>query len=128
MAALGAVILALAVAAPADAVDRLYWADQTGNKIVFADVDGGNPGKLNTFGATMSVPTGLAIDVVAGRLYWANSQGDTISFANLNNSGGGDLAMTQATLSSPQGVAIDPAGGKIYWANQFANHISFARL
>ena len=89
----------------------------------------GGGGQLNTMGATVNGPVGVAIDAAAGKIYWANAGSNTISFARLDGTGGGgQLNITGATASHPYGVAIDPAAGKIYWANDGNNTISFARL
>jgi DNA-binding beta-propeller fold protein YncE len=137
--ALAAVVLAgvlalLAVAAAcfasvARAGDRVYWANYTGNKISFANLDGSGGGDLVTGGATVSNPFGVAIDPVAGKVYWANFAASKISFAPLDGSGGGDLATTGATVNGPEGLAIDPGAGRIYWANNNGGgKISFAGL
>ena len=123
---------AASFASAARAADRVYWANFTGDKISFANLDGsGGGGDLSTSGATASSPIGVAIDRAAGRIWWANvGGGGKISFANLDGSGGGgDLSTSGATLSGPEGVAIDPAAGRIYWANVGGGgKISFANL
>ena len=42
------------------------------NKISFANLNGSGGGDLVTTGATVSSPTGAAVDPAAGRIYWAN--------------------------------------------------------
>ncbi len=110
------------------AAGRVYWANNAGNKISFANVNGSGGGDLSTTGATVSGPWGVAIDPAAGRIYWSNSTGGKISFARLDGSGGGDLATTGATVDGPSGVAIDPGAGRIYWTSRTAKKVSFARL
>jgi hypothetical protein len=110
---------------------RIYWGNHGNDKISFAKLDGsGGGGNLNTAGATVDGPQGLAIDRAAGRIYWANSgSSNTISFAKLDGSGGGDdLDTSGATVQQANGVAIDRAAGRIYWANNGNNKISFAKL
>ncbi|MCA1700155.1 MAG: hypothetical protein LC790_15120, partial [Actinobacteria bacterium] len=97
-------------------------------KISFARLDGTGGGDLATGGATVSSPSGVAVDPGAGRVYWANRGAGKISFARLDGTGGGDLAAGGATVSLPEGVALDPGAGRVYWANYGANRISFARL
>jgi DNA-binding beta-propeller fold protein YncE len=109
----------------------VYWTNAGASTISFANLDGsGGGGDLSTTGATVSKPSGLAIDPAAGRIYWANADVATnkISFANLDGSGGGDLNTTGATVSNAFGMAIDPVAGRIYWANAVGNKISFANL
>ncbi len=45
------------------------------NKISFARLDGMGGADLNTAGATISGPNGIAIDAAAGRAYFANQTG-----------------------------------------------------
>jgi hypothetical protein len=102
------------------AIDRaggkIYWADAGAEKISFANLDGsGAGGDLDTTGATVEGPVGVAIDPMEGKIYWANSSvstGNKISFANLDGTGGGgDLDTTGATVSSPHFLAILTAPG-----------------
>jgi DNA-binding beta-propeller fold protein YncE len=111
------------------ATGRIYWANDGGNKISFANLNGSGGGDLTTTGATMNQPIGVAIDPAAGRIYWGNTGGVTkVSYANLDGTGGGDVATGVATVNQPAGVAVDPAAGRIYWANVAGNKISFAYL
>jgi DNA-binding beta-propeller fold protein YncE len=119
---------------------KMYWANfgssinyctgalRGGNTISFANLDGTGGGFLNTNGATVSGPDGLAIDAAAGRLYWANDHANSISYANLDGSGGNNLNINSATLNCPAGVAVDPAGGRVYWTNFVGNTIGYAKL
>jgi DNA-binding beta-propeller fold protein YncE len=119
---------------------RIYWANfgssinyctgplTGGNTISFANLDGTGGGLLNTSGATVSGPDGLAIDPAAGRVYWANDHANSISYANLNGSGGHDLNTKGATLGCPAGLVLDPARGRVYWTNFVGNTISYANL
>ena len=130
-------LLALAAngAATAHGADRVFWAnnvpdEQGGDKISFANLDGTGGGDLDTDGATVNRPMGLALDPAAGRVYWSNccELPRGISFADLNGSGGGDLDTTGLGLFTPWGVATDPTAGRIYWADGSDNQISFAEL
>jgi DNA-binding beta-propeller fold protein YncE len=114
--------------APDPAAGKIYWANYSGNKISWANLDGSGGGDLNTGSATVSGPDGAVVDHAAGKIYWPNYSGNKISWANLDGSGGGDLNTGSATVSGPIGVAIDTAAGKIYWANYSGNKISFAKL
>jgi hypothetical protein len=96
--------------------------------VSFARLDGSGGGDLNTTGATVATPSGVALDLAARRLYWANEDADKISFASLDGAGGGDLPTTGATVKIPSGIAVDAAGGRVFWANRGADKISFARL
>jgi DNA-binding beta-propeller fold protein YncE len=107
----------------------VYWADESNNDIAFAALNGSASGVLNTTGAAVDVPEGLAINPATGMLYWANDSGSVpISFASVTGSGGGNLNVTGATADGPSGIAIDPALGKVYWGNYSNSTISFANL
>jgi hypothetical protein len=118
----------------------IYWANfgssidycsgtlTGGNTISYAKLDGSGGGTLNTAGATVLGPDGVAVDPAAGRIYWANEYADKISYANLDGSGGADINTTGATVNCPAGVAIDPAAGRVYWTNLDGDKISYANL
>jgi hypothetical protein len=127
---IGAALLFLWATAGAHPADRIYWGGygSADPKISFANLDGTGGADLNTTGATLEEPLGLAIDIGGGRVYWANDSAPEISFANLDGSGGGDLSTPGATKNPLAGVAIYPAAGKIYWANYSPDTISFANL
>ena len=131
---LGLATLALAllatVAPAAFGAQSIYWANLGGNKISVANADGTGSGfDLDTTGATVSAPLGLAVDEAANKIYWVNNAASKVSVANLDGTGGGsDLSTTGATVSGPRGVAINPATNKIYWANFTASKISAANL
>ena len=59
-------------------------------------------GDLNTAGASLNGPYGVAIDLNAGRIYWSSTS-NSISFARLDGSGGADLNTAGATLDKPEG-------------------------
>jgi hypothetical protein len=95
--------------------------------IFYAALDGSAGGRLNTAGATVNTPEGVAVDPAAGRIYWANNGASTLSWAALDGSGGGDLAIYSATVDHPTAVAVDHAAGRIYWT-QGAHQIVYAQL
>lgn len=109
---------------------RMYWADQAADAIYYSDLDGSNQGQLDTTGASVRAPQGLAIDARQSRVYWANTEfnHNSISYASTNGTGGGDLDTSGASLWDPGGIAIDSAGGRVYWANTLNGAISYANL
>jgi hypothetical protein len=136
---LATVIAVLLWAAPgARAAETIFWDNLVANSISYANPDGSGGGQLNTDGALIVEPEGIAIDSDTGRLYWASYRGGSedkggISYANLDGSGGGRLSTGGAEVSGPNGVAIDPATRTIYWANYAGGpskkgSISYARL
>jgi DNA-binding beta-propeller fold protein YncE len=113
-----ALVAAWAALLPAAAhgADRIYWGNERSNTIAFANPDGsGAGGTLNTTGATLASPFGLAVDPVGGRLYWGNEDDGTIGFARLDGTGGGGTLTTGGT--APTGafqIAVDPVGRRLY--------------
>jgi DNA-binding beta-propeller fold protein YncE len=110
---------------------RIYWANYGlnggfGTTIGWAMADGsGAGGALQTPGATVNGPHGVAIDPVTRRIYWPNAGNGGpnftgISWAALDGSGGADLTNTLGCSDEPRGVAIDPVARTIYWANHSA--------
>jgi hypothetical protein len=77
---------------------------------------------LNTAGAEVSEPYGLAVDSTTGIVYWANYDGGpanegSIAYARLDGSGGGVLNTAGSSISGPYRLAVDP-GQRVYWGNQ----------
>jgi sugar lactone lactonase YvrE len=101
------------------ATNKLYWPNvtTTPQSIAFSNLDGTNPGVLNTTGATVNGPRSLSLDVDKGRIYWANHDANVISYARLDGSGGADLAVPGMTLDEPEGLALDPVAGRMYFGN-----------
>src|SRR4051812_32246458 len=135
-----ALLAAMLCSAPrARGADRIYWANFDGPSISWDNLDGSGAGNLNTAGAPLDGPMGMAIDSAQGRIYWANygesphgcgdGCGTTISWANLDGGGGGRF-MTTGTVAGPHGLAIDPATQKIYWPDDATtpNRIAFSNL
>jgi hypothetical protein len=109
---------------------RLYWANYNGVEISYANLnDTGGGGDVNTNGASMDGPSGLAIDPGSRTIYWADyGNGVVISFAHLDESGADDLETAGATVQGPWGVAIDPEAGRVYWANNTGGSLASAKL
>jgi hypothetical protein len=126
------VLVALAVSTTAaHAADRIYWANfGSPERISFANFDGAGGVDLNTAGALVKAPIGLALDPAGGRAYWTNeSSPGGVSFANLDGSGGaGNLNTGAATVKGPSGAAIDPVARRIYWGNVGDGTIGWANL
>ena len=110
---LGAVALvSLSAASAAHAGDRIYWSNYETNQIAWADLNGdGGGGTVNTTGATVDGPMGLAADPSRGLIYWVNwaaDRGTTISYAHLDGSGAGDLDITGTTIDAPVVLTVPP--------------------
>ena len=94
--------------------DRVYWGNDDGSAISFANLDGSGGGNIFN-GATEAA--GMAIDSATGRIYYTNEGANTIGFLNPDGSSGGNLNTGTATVQAPDGLAIDPVSRKIFWAN-----------
>jgi DNA-binding beta-propeller fold protein YncE len=107
---------------------KVYWANEDGNTISFANLNNTGGGDLNTGGATVRGPLTPMVDPGSRRIYWANVGNDldpdnidAISWANLDGSGGANVITADsvdATVVNPHGVALDPVAGRIYWTNR----------
>ncbi len=134
LALFGIAVVALAAASAAHAVDRIYWSNFGNDTISWANLDGSDSGNVNTAGAIVNGPMGMALDPAAGRVYWSNygnvgpGEGTTISYANLDNSGGGTVPISGTPVTGPHGLAIDPATGQLYWPDYDTSDISTANL
>jgi len=129
--ALAATLAALLAPGAANAADRIYWANfGAPERISFANLDGSGGTNLNTAGALVKIPIGLALDPAAGRAYWTNETSPGgVSYASLDGSGGaGNLNTGAATVKGPSGAAIDPVARRIYWGNIGDGTIGWAKL
>ena len=111
-------------AAGARAAEILYWDnyDPTPPSIATSNIDGSGGGPVNSTGAQLEHPEGMALDTLGNRLYISSSGGGAgkpgaISFVNLDGSGGGVFSAPGAPIVSPEGLAIDPGTRTIYWVN-----------
>jgi predicted outer membrane repeat protein len=82
---------------------KMYWTDQSTDKIQRANLDGTEIEDLVT--ATVDRPFGIALDIPNGKMYWTDWQTDKIQRANLDGSDLEDLITTG--LSMPLFIAID---------------------
>lgn len=104
------------------ATGRLWWTqiqisqtDAAG--IFYANLDGsGCGGELDTTGAPVINPRGLAIDHPTGRVYWTNASQGSIGYANLDGTeGGGEVNFdNEFPAFGLTGLAIDRPGIPLY--------------
>ena len=121
-----ACLVAAVLPASSAGADRVYWGNDNGKALSFANLAGGGAGDIFN-GATEAA--GMAIDSASGRIYYTNEGANTISFLNPDGSPGGNLNTGSATVQAPDGLAIDPSSRKIFWANDdIPGSISFASL
>jgi hypothetical protein len=132
--ALAALAVGASLAPRARAANRIYWANYDGESLAYWNLDGSGGGGLDTRGATVDGPMGIALNPAHGQIYWANwgsdvSPGTTISVANLDGSGeASTVPINPSFVNEPHGLAIDPAAGKLYWPNFADSTIGFANL
>lgn len=87
---------------------KIYWTDETANKIQRSDEDGSNVEDVIT---GLDRPTGLDIDTVNGKIYWTNDS--EIQRANLD---GSNLeTLYSGFLVTTFDVKLDVAANKMYW-------------
>lgn len=118
------------------ATGRLYVASSGDTEkgkpgqILYVNLDGSGAGVLNTAGAPLEEPYGVAIDPVTRTIFWTDTgkAGDAIGWARLDGSGGGPLNTSGVTVSKPYKIAVDSAHGKVYWGNTEGTSIGFANI
>ena len=88
---------------------KLYWTDNSANKIQRANLDGSN---VEDVIIGLNHPTDLALDVTARKMYWIDWDRSTIQRANLD---GSNVEVLVAHVFNPRGIALDVAGRKMYW-------------
>jgi virginiamycin B lyase len=89
---------------------HVYWADQSGNSIGRAHVDGSSVEPRFITGAT----TPRAVAVAGPRLYWAHGGSPgSIGFAGRDGSAPNQSFVS--TAGAPTGVAVD--SGAVYWTH-----------
>ncbi len=74
------------------AAGRMFFV--SGGKIESVNLDGSDLEPLDTEGAIVAAPSGLAIDEATGTIYWGNHKERAISFAKLDGGGAGQLDVT----------------------------------
>jgi hypothetical protein len=93
-------------------IEKVYWADQTNNKIQRANLDGSNVEDVLTSADGVNSPTGVLVDAENGKIYWSEFLTGKIRRANLD---GTNIENLYSGLSSPAGMALDTANSKLYW-------------
>ena len=63
---------------------KMYWTDDSADRIQRANLDGSNIENLITHG--LNDPYGIALDVAGGKMYWADEGANKIQRANLDGS------------------------------------------
>lgn len=123
-AVVAAILLFFLLEAGAEAADRIYWSNLTGNSISWANLDGSGGGNLPIDPAALDGPMGLAVDPQANHLFWANygiiggaGTGVSIGVANLDGSGAHLLPVSGVPVRGPHGVAVDTVANRLYWTN-----------
>lgn len=96
---------------------HLYWADEFGDTIGRAGLDGSN--REDHFIDGADKPCGVAVD--GGHVYWANEDGNSIGRANLDGTGVEQEFVPGATHAC--GVAVNE--DFIYWAGGISTPSGF---
>ena len=103
---------------------KMYWTDDSADKIQRANLDGSNIETLIALG--YGDPYGIALDVAGGKMYWADEGRNKILRANLD--GSNIETLVAHGLDDPHDIALDVAGGKMYWTDDSADRIQRANL
>ena len=103
---------------------KMYWTDDSADRIQRANLDGSNVENLIIQG--LIDPYGIALDVAGGKMYWADEGANRIQRANLD--GSNVETLVSRGLDDPHDIALDVAGGKMYWTDDSADRIQRANL
>jgi len=98
-----------AIEANASALSKIYWVDQSSNKVKRANLDGSGVEEVLT---GINSPTDIVVDAVGGKIYWTENSAGRIKRANLDGSG---IQTLYTGLSAPAGLALDRANSRLYW-------------
>ncbi len=93
-------------------LDKIYWVDQTNDKIQRSNLDGTNIEDVLTAADGVNSPTEILVDAVGGKMYWSEYFAGNIRRANLD---GTNIETLYSGLSSPAGMAFDKANNTLYW-------------
>ncbi|WP_436972155.1 YncE family protein [Paraburkholderia caribensis] len=99
---------------------RLYFLDNTGNRVLSARSDGSDCTVLVSEQCTG--PDGIAIDAARGHLYWTNmgesSRND--GFIMRCDLGGHNITtiVPPGLTHTPKQIVIEPNGGHLYWCDR----------
>lgn len=117
----------LAIAVDQEA-GKVYWTDDTTNRIQRANLDG--TGLENLIVAGLDQPRAIALDLFNDKMYWVDARRDTIERANLDGSGR-EVVLNlggPSPLLFPTGIALDVPRNKMYWTDGSLNTIHRANL
>ncbi|KAA3604633.1 MAG: T9SS C-terminal target domain-containing protein [Calditrichaeota bacterium] len=115
--------------------EKVYWVDDSADKIQRANLDGSNVEDLVTSG--LSSPRGLALDLTNSKMYWSDAGTNKIQRANLDGTNVEDVIFEvprspsapketnkiSTFTTNPLGIALDESKSKIYWTDSFLNYI-----
>ena len=111
--------------------DKIYWSDNSTDKIQRSNLDGSNVEDLITR-STLRAPVGIALDISGGKIYWIDESTDKIQRASI------ELEQDETTrtvedlittgLTAPSGIALDISGGKMYWVDRGTDKIQRSNL
>jgi hypothetical protein len=113
----GALVQAGHPIASAATLSKVYWSDQSGQKLSRGDLDSTNLTDL----VSSPAPASVAVDHAAGKVYWTNwvssvsSEPSTIQRSNLDGSGIETVLTLTDHPKSLVGLALDPAAGHMYF-------------
>ncbi|MBD2314037.1 hypothetical protein H6G20_20415 [Desertifilum sp. FACHB-1129] len=107
---------------------KMYWTDDTTNRIQRANLDG--TGVENLIVSGLDRPRAIALDLFNDKIYWVDSGRDIIERANLDGTGREvvlDLGGPSPALF-PTGIALDVPRNQMYWTDGTQNTIHRANL
>jgi len=99
---------------------KVYWTEQTSDRIGRANLDGSSVETI--IAAGIDGPRGLKLDVAAGKIYFIDSFTRTIKRTNLDGSQVEKILNTGAN-SNPLDLELDIDAQQFYWTDNLLNQI-----
>jgi subtilisin family serine protease len=104
---------------------KIYWTEQTGDRIGRANLDGSDEEYILTPVDTINGPRGIEIDPAQGKIYFVDSFNKAIKRANPDGSQIETL-LTFTSAENPLSLDLDRNAQKFYWSDNGPDYISRA--
>jgi subtilisin family serine protease/sugar lactone lactonase YvrE len=104
---------------------KVYWTEQSGDRIGRANLDGGAAEIIISSG--IDGPRGIKVDAAGGKIYFVDSFNDQIKRANLDGTGVQTL-LSFSSSDNTLDLELDINEKKFYWTSNVVDQIQRANL
>ncbi len=98
--------------------NKIYWTEESGNRIQRANLDGSRVETIVASG--LNGPRGIKLDAESGKIYFVDSFNRVIKRADLE---GNRIETLIAGLSNPLDLELDTASRHLYWTDNVRHQI-----